>query len=52
MQDFIGLGSEARLNRPGTTRDNWRWRMDASVLDESRRDKVAGLVRAASRQPG
>ena len=52
MQDYLGLGSEARLNRPGTTRDNWRWRMDAKALDPARREKVAQMVRAASRQPG
>ena len=27
VQDLIGLGSDARLNAPGTTGANWRWRM-------------------------
>lgn len=27
LQDLIGLGSEARINRPGTTGGNWRWRL-------------------------
>jgi 4-alpha-glucanotransferase len=31
-QDLLGLGSEARLNTPGTVRDNWRWRLPAGVL--------------------
>jgi 4-alpha-glucanotransferase len=26
-QDLLGLGSEARMNRPGTTGGNWRWRL-------------------------
>lgn len=26
MQDVLGLGSEARMNIPGTTANNWRWR--------------------------
>jgi len=26
MQDLLGLGSEARMNLPGTTEDNWTWR--------------------------
>jgi 4-alpha-glucanotransferase len=26
-QDLLGLGSEARMNRPGTVSDNWRWRL-------------------------
>lgn len=29
MQDHLGLGSEARLNTPGTSRGNWRWRLEA-----------------------
>ncbi|MFQ5582005.1 MAG: 4-alpha-glucanotransferase [Mariprofundaceae bacterium] len=27
MQDLLSLGSEARLNTPGTVDDNWKWRM-------------------------
>ena len=30
MQDVIGLGSEARMNRPGTLGGNWLWRMTGS----------------------
>ncbi len=26
-QDLLGLGSEARMNRPGTATGNWRWRL-------------------------
>ncbi|MGE3707266.1 MAG: 4-alpha-glucanotransferase [Vicinamibacterales bacterium] len=29
VQEVLGLGSEARLNRPGTAADNWRWRLRA-----------------------
>ena len=25
LQDFLKLGSEARMNTPGTANDNWRW---------------------------
>ena len=25
-QDLLGLGSESRMNRPGTTGNNWKWR--------------------------
>ena len=31
-QDLMGLGSEARLNTPGTVVDNWRWRLPAGAL--------------------
>lgn len=27
MQDYLGLGKEARINEPGTESGNWRWRM-------------------------
>ena len=27
MQDFLGLGSEARMNQPGRPYGNWGWRM-------------------------
>jgi 4-alpha-glucanotransferase len=27
VQDLLGLGSEARMNRPGTSTGNWRWRL-------------------------
>jgi 4-alpha-glucanotransferase len=29
MQDVLGLGSEARMNMPGSSTGNWRWRMPA-----------------------
>jgi 4-alpha-glucanotransferase len=31
-QDVLGLGSEARMNRPGRTAGNWRWRLEAGAL--------------------
>ena len=31
-QDLLGLGSEARLNTPGTVRDNWGWRLPVGAL--------------------
>jgi 4-alpha-glucanotransferase len=51
MQDFLGLGSEARLNRPGTTRDNWRWRMAEDALDGALADGIRRMVEDASRTP-
>jgi 4-alpha-glucanotransferase len=27
-QDVLGLGSEARMNVPGTIEGNWHWRFD------------------------
>jgi 4-alpha-glucanotransferase len=31
MQDILGLGSEARMNLPGTKSGNWKWRMKAGA---------------------
>ena len=33
-QDLLGLGSEARLNTPGTTHGNWQWRVPEHALTE------------------
>lgn len=35
MQDYLGLGNEARINTPSTLGDNWKWRMkDGAFTDE------------------
>lgn len=49
MQDYVGLGTEARLNIPGTTQNNWRWRVLAEQMDEGFCKRVADMVSAASR---
>jgi len=49
MQDFLGLGSEARLNVPGTTLNNWRWRMLSSQLGPALMQSVRGLVQESAR---
>ena len=33
VQDIMGLGNEARMNRPGIGEGNWRWRMLSEQLD-------------------
>ena len=44
MQDFIGLGNEARINEPSTLGDNWRWRIRGECLN----DWLAGLIRKST----
>ena len=34
MQDYLGLGSEARMNTPSTIGCNWRWRMTGNQFTE------------------
>jgi 4-alpha-glucanotransferase len=51
MQDFLGLGSDARMNTPGTTRDNWRWRMTADQWNTGLSERIRELVSETSRDP-
>jgi len=49
MQDFLGLGPEFRLNIPGTTLNNWRWRVRDAQLSPAFCESVANLVVESSR---
>ncbi|MDF2613474.1 MAG: 4-alpha-glucanotransferase [Clostridia bacterium] len=44
MQDFLGLGNEARMNRPSTLGINWKWRMKKEVLDNKLSEKIYHLT--------
>jgi len=50
MQDYLGLGSEARLNIPGNTHHNWRWRLRAGDLQPAVRDMVAEMAASTGRE--
>ena len=52
MQDFLGLGSDARLNTPGKPADNWRWRVTDDQLTPALMDAVADMAAAAGRGGG
>lgn len=52
MQDYLGLGSGARMNIPGTTMNNWRWRLQVEQLNPERVDSVRKLVQEGSRLRG
>jgi 4-alpha-glucanotransferase len=52
MQDFLGLGSDARLNIPGTTMNNWRWRLQEEQLGSKLNESVMNWVQESSRQRG
>ncbi|MBM3713303.1 MAG: 4-alpha-glucanotransferase, partial [Actinobacteria bacterium] len=49
MQDILGLGSEARMNRPSTTRGNWRWQMSKNMLKESLAVKLFSITKKYDR---
>ena len=43
MQDILGLGTEARMNYPGSTGSNWLWRMKPGMLTVDLSMKYARL---------
>ena len=49
LQDFLGLGSEARINTPGTSGGNWRWRVIDAQITPDICDNVASMVSASRR---
>jgi 4-alpha-glucanotransferase len=44
LQDVLGLGSEARMNLPGTISGNWRWRYKAGALKPDLSERLRGMV--------
>jgi len=44
-QDVLGLGSDARMNRPGETGGNWQWRLEPGQLTP----ELAARLREATR---
>jgi 4-alpha-glucanotransferase len=49
VQDFLGLGNEARMNVPGTVTGNWNWRLDTGQLDTSLKSRLRARVEASGR---
>jgi 4-alpha-glucanotransferase len=44
MQDLLGLGAEARMNRPATTEGNWQWRLIPEQMTPSVIAKLARMT--------
>jgi 4-alpha-glucanotransferase len=51
LQDVLGLGSEARMNLPGTEQGNWRWRYRAGDLTEALAQRLRSVTESAGRLP-
>ncbi|MGI6168657.1 MAG: 4-alpha-glucanotransferase [Christensenellales bacterium] len=49
MQDFLGLGSEARMNTPSTLGDNWQWRVEKQALSDGLAKRMARISRLYGR---
>ena len=52
MQDLLGLGSEARMNTPGTASGNWRWRLKAGAFGPDVAARVRSLAELYERSSG
>jgi 4-alpha-glucanotransferase len=48
-QDLLGLGSEARMNRPGQARGSWRWRLERGQLGDREAARLAAMTRESGR---
>ncbi len=51
-QDVLGLGSEARMNLPGTKGRSWRWRMAPGALTGAHAARLRELTEAQGRVGG
>jgi len=40
MQDFLALGTEARMNYPGRASGNWQWRMPADAINDGLIERI------------
>lgn len=45
MQDFLSLGSEARMNTPSTLGGNWEWRVTNEELTDALAKKINALAK-------
>lgn len=43
MQDYLSLGSEARMNTPSKMGGNWQWRVKKEALTEHLAEKIKGM---------
>jgi 4-alpha-glucanotransferase len=49
MQDVLGLGREARMNRPATTDGNWGWRLLPGQVTKDVTEKLAQMTETYGR---
>lgn len=49
MQDYLGLGAEARMNTPGVLGGNWQWRVGKEDLTPELAKRIAGMTKMYGR---
>ena len=52
LQDVLDLGTEARMNLPGSMAGNWQWRAPSDGLTDEVIAKMKALNKATRRKPG
>lgn len=49
MQDFLGLGNDARMNMPSTLGGNWVWRASSEAFDDKLAKEIYDLTKLYGR---
>ncbi len=49
IQDYLGLGSEARINTPSTLGNNWKWRLEEGQLDGNLAERIRKMTKLYGR---
>lgn len=49
MQDYLGLGAEARINIPSTLGDNWKWRLLSEQLTDELAEEILRMTKLYGR---
>ena len=49
MQDWLGLGADARMNEPGSLGGNWRWRMKKGAIKPELTKKILRMTKLYGR---
>ena len=49
LQDYLGLGAEARINVPSTLGTNWKWRMGKEDFTDEIIEKIKDMTKLYSR---
>jgi 4-alpha-glucanotransferase len=44
LQDILGLGAEARMNRPATTQGNWEWRASPDQINDGIAEQLRSIT--------
>ncbi|QDT06803.1 4-alpha-glucanotransferase [Rubripirellula lacrimiformis] len=49
IQDFLGLGNEAKMNMPGKADGNWAWRLTPGMITDDLADRIREMTQSSNR---